>query len=95
MPTRRTLAEWEAEIGHQVRVLRTRSGVTQADLARRANVSVGTIRNLESGVGSTLSTLIEVVRALGRTEWLETLAPPVTVSPLELLDASNRRRRSP
>ena len=91
MPARRTLPEWEAEIGQQVRVLRTRSGYTQADLAQRAGVSVGTIRNLESGVGSTLSTLIEVVRALGRTEWLETLAPPVTVSPLELLDASNRR----
>lgn len=93
MPARRTLSEWEAEIGHQVRVLRTRSGYTQADLAQRAGVSVGTIRNLESGVGSTLSTLIEVVRALGRTEWLETLAPPVTVSPLELLDASKRRPR--
>lgn len=93
MPARRTLPEWEAEIGRQVRTLRNRSGDTQAELAQRAGVSVGTIRNLESGVGSTLSTLIEVVRALGRTEWLETLAPPVSVSPLELLEASNRRQR--
>lgn len=92
MPARRTLSEWEAEIGHEVRVLRRRCGYTQADLAQRAGVSVGTIRNLESGEGSTLSTLIEVVRALGRTEWLEALAPPVTVSPLELLDAGDRRR---
>ena len=90
---RRTLAEWEAEIGRQIRVLRTRSGYTQADLARRANVSVGTIRNLESGAGSTISTLVEVVRALGRTEWLEALAPPVMVSPLDLLDASEERLR--
>jgi DNA-binding XRE family transcriptional regulator len=88
---RRTLAEWETEIGRQVRVLRKRAGLTQAGLARSANVSVGTIRNLESGAGSTLSTLVAVARALGRTEWLEALAPPVTVSPLELLAARDRR----
>jgi transcriptional regulator with XRE-family HTH domain len=89
-PTRRTLPEWEAELGRQVRALRTRAGLTQVELAERANVSVGTIRNLEAGVGSTLSTLIEVARALDRTEWLEMLAPPVRVSPLELLEARER-----
>ncbi|MEZ5246720.1 MAG: helix-turn-helix transcriptional regulator [Acidimicrobiales bacterium] len=91
MVERRTLVEWEEAMGRQVRDLRTRDGLTQAELARRANVSVGTIRNLESGAGSTLSTLIEVVRALGRTEWLEALTPPITVSPLELLDERLRR----
>lgn len=89
-PARRTLPEWEAELGRQVRALRRRAGLTQAELAERANVSVGTIRNLESGVGSTLSTLIEVARALDRTEWLEMLAPPVRVSPLEMLEARDR-----
>jgi hypothetical protein len=27
------------------------------------------------------------VRALGRTDWLQSLSPPVTVSPLQLLRA--------
>jgi hypothetical protein len=29
------------------------------------------------------------VRALGRVEWLESLAPPITISPLDML--SSRR----
>jgi len=86
----RTVAEWESDIGRQVRVLRRRVGLTQRELARNANVSVGTVRNLESGTGSSLSTLAAVARALGRTEWLERLAPPVAVSPLELLEQRER-----
>lgn len=87
---RRTVAEWEADIGSQVRTLRRRADMTQQSLARAANVSVGTIRNLESGAGSTLSTLVAVARVLGRGDWLAALAPPVTVSPLALLEARER-----
>ncbi len=88
--TRKTIAEWEADLGGQIRTLRRRAEMTQRDLASSANVSVGTIRNLESGAGSTLTTLVSVARVLGRSDWLLALAPPVTVSPLAMLDARNR-----
>jgi transcriptional regulator with XRE-family HTH domain len=84
--SRRTTDEWEARIGQQVRSLRERAGLTQGDLARRSNVSVGAVQNLEYGAGSRLATLIQVTRTLGRGSWLEDLAPPVPTSPMQLLE---------
>lgn len=89
----RTAQEWEATVGRQLRELRLRGDRTQAELARAANVSVSTLAALEHGSGSSLSTLVAVVRALGRTDWIEQLAPPVTVSPLALLDEQRRHQR--
>jgi transcriptional regulator with XRE-family HTH domain len=88
-------AEWETQVGQAVRELRLRADLTQAELAERANVSLSSIRYLESGKGSSLATLIRVVRALDRSAWLESLAPPAArVSPIALLqerrDAARR-----
>jgi transcriptional regulator with XRE-family HTH domain len=82
---RRTVDEWEQHVGIQVRDLRRRAGLTQQELAGRANVSTGAVQNLEYGAGSRLATLVQVVRALGRSSWLDELAPPVTTSPMQLL----------
>lgn len=81
----RTVEEWERHLGAQARELRRREGKTQAALAREANVSISALHALEHGTGSSLSTVVSVVRALGRTDWLSELAPPVTVSPMALL----------
>jgi transcriptional regulator with XRE-family HTH domain len=76
-----------------VRRARRAAGFTQQQLADRANVSVGTIKNLESGAGSTVTTLIRVVRALGREEWIEALhVEKSTFNPLDLLPAAARKR---
>jgi len=81
-----TTTDWEAQIGQAVRDLRLRADLTQAELAERSNVSLSSVRYLESGKGSSLSTLIRVVRALDRSAWLESLAPPGPgVSPIQLL----------
>jgi transcriptional regulator with XRE-family HTH domain len=83
--TRRTTGEWEAILGGEVRAARIAANFDQAELARRADISLGAVKNLEGGKGSSLKTLVRVVRALGRTEWLESLTPPITVSPLAML----------
>ena len=85
-----TVEEWEAQVGRQIRSARVARGVDQAHLASRANVSLATLSNLERGKGSTLKTLIAVARALGRTDWLESFAPEVTVSPMQMLRAKQR-----
>ena len=85
-----TVGEWEAKIGRQIRAARVASGFDQARLASLANVSLATLSNLERGKGSTLKTLVAVARALGRTDWLESLAPEVTVSPMQMLRAKRR-----
>jgi transcriptional regulator with XRE-family HTH domain len=88
----RSVEEWEQVVGEQVRNARITSGLDQERLAALADISVGALSNLERGKGSSLKTLVAVVRALGRTEWLKALAPPVTVSPMQMLRS---KRRSP
>lgn len=74
----------EAEFGAQVKRARLLADIDQRSLAAAANISVPTLAKLERGKGSTLTTLIKVLRALGRDDWLETLEPAPTVSPLAL-----------
>jgi transcriptional regulator with XRE-family HTH domain len=88
---KRNTGEWEAVIGAEIRAERIAANLKQAELATRADISLGALKGLEGGKGSTLKTLIRVTRALGRTDWLESLAPPITVSPLAMLS----RRSTP
>src|ERR1017187_90019 len=87
-----TTADWERRLGTDMRRLRLRNRLTQTELAERANVSGSAIKNLEGGKGSSLTTVVRVVRALGRTDWLESLLPPEpAISPMEIL---RQRRRA-
>lgn len=88
-----TVEEWEALVGEQVRAARIAADLDQARLAALADISVGALSNLERGKGSSLKTLVAVIRALGRTDWLESLAPAVTVSPMQMLRAKQRTPR--
>ncbi len=72
----------EEEFGAQVRRARLLQDLTQQELAAAANISPVTLASLESGRGSTLTTLVRVLRALGRDDWLGTLEPAPTLSPL-------------
>jgi len=87
-----TTADWERRLGADLRRLRVQNRLTQAELAERANISGSAIKNLEGGKGSSLTTVVRVVRALGRTDWLESLLPPEPgISPMEIL---RQRRRA-
>lgn len=89
-----TIQEFEQEVGGQVKSLRLKQNIDQAALAGRAGCSVSALKNLESGNGSTLRTLIAVVRALGREDWLRNVAPMPTISPLNMPKAGNTRQRA-
>lgn len=88
----RSTADWEQSLGDQLRRLRLAAALDQAQLADLAAVSIGAVRNLERGNGSTLRTLVHVLRALDREDWLGTLAPSVSVSPLEVYRSGRRDR---
>ncbi|PAJ93681.1 helix-turn-helix domain-containing protein [Burkholderia ubonensis] len=90
----RTVKEWEVELGESLRTLRLHRNLDQATLAARAGISVRSLRNLESGNGSSLHTLIEVVRTLGRESWLELIAPVPTVNPLMMARNATTRQRA-
>ncbi|HEY4315996.1 MAG TPA: helix-turn-helix transcriptional regulator [Herbaspirillum sp.] len=83
----KTVEEWEAYLGEQVRNLRIRANLDQIQLAGRADISLGALKNLEGGKGSSLKTLIKVIQTLGRPDWLEALAPHIAVSPLQVMQA--------
>lgn len=85
--------EFEKEFGQHLRELRLRQNLDQRLLAERAGVALNVIKNLEGGKGATVTSLIKVLRALGRTDWLNTLAPAVSVSPLQMLKAKKPKRQ--
>jgi transcriptional regulator with XRE-family HTH domain len=82
--SRQSSADLTAALGHQLRRLRIEADLTQVQLANRADVGVSTVYGLEQGSG-TLISLVRVLRALDRTDWLGELAPEPAVSPIQQL----------
>ncbi len=91
----KSVQDWEKQIGGDIRTLRHRMRLTQGDLAELANVSPSAIKYLEAGKGSSLATLVKVARALERTDWLASFAPPqATISPMAVLREQRRAQES-
>jgi len=86
--------DWSAELGRQVRTLRLRQDIDQQQLAQQAGIALNAVKRLESGKGTTLHSLIEVLRILNKTEWLRTLAPRVSISPVQMLKTKAPRQRA-
>lgn len=67
-------AEIAAELGARLRRRRLQLRITQQELAARAGVSVGTVKNLETkSSASALDTVIRVGQALGLAEHFDPL----------------------
>jgi transcriptional regulator with XRE-family HTH domain len=81
-------------LGESLRALRLDRNLEQRMLADRAGVSVSALKNLEGGKGANVSTLVRVVRALGREDWLKTIAPVATINPLSLPAGGSQRQRA-
>lgn len=81
----------EVDLGIAVRARRIEGRLTQDELAERANVSLGAVKNLENGRGSTTGTLVRVVHALGQDQWLRALMPVIEFNPLDLVDVRRAR----
>lgn len=92
--TANTIEEFEADVGEQIKSLRLKQNIDRATLALRAGCSVSALKNLEYGTGSTLRTLIAVVRALNREDWLRHVAPITTISPLSMPKSGHLRQRA-
>lgn len=88
-----TAEELLARLGEDLRSLRLAQDLGQAELATRAGVGRSALQNLEAGRAN-LETLVRVVRALGRTEWLAALHAVPTVNPLRMTSAHAPRQRA-
>jgi len=84
----------EEGLGRQVRALRLRQDLNQQQVAERAGIALNAVKNLERGRGATLHSLTQTLRVLGRIDWLSTLAPAVSISPIQMLRTRAPRRRA-
>lgn len=90
----KTPDEIQAQLGDRIRQLRLRVDITQAALAGRAGVSARAVRSLENGEGSSLATLVRVLKALGAESSLDAIAPQPTISPMALLERGKAPQRA-
>jgi transcriptional regulator with XRE-family HTH domain len=86
--------QFEVELGRQIRALRLLQDLNQEQVAERAGIALNAVKNLESGRGATLRTLTRTLRVLNRTDWLGTLAPAVSISPIQMLRTKRPRQRA-
>ena len=89
-----TIPELARELGERLRNCRLRRRMEQTELAERAGVSDRTVRGLEKGTGSSVDSLLRVMKALGILEGLNAMVPPEpSVDPLTLLKRKDMPRR--
>ena len=86
----------EKRIGETIRRLRIRKGLPLEDIAARASLSPISVRALELGRGSTLSTMLKVLKAIDETgfilDWVERSNE---ISPLQALRNSRKQSIEP
>lgn len=83
----------EEEIGRRLARVRLSRNVTQVALAKRAGISVRTLRRLEAGQPSTLDTFLRVATALDLHEALLSVLPKGDIRPIERVSRKGRERR--
>jgi transcriptional regulator with XRE-family HTH domain len=88
-----SLAELQAHLGEQLQQLRIAKNLDQITTAEKAGIAEKTLRNLEAGRGSSVESLLRVLKALDSLQGLQLIAPKPSISPLALLRHSKRRRR--
>jgi transcriptional regulator with XRE-family HTH domain len=85
--------ELQALLGKQLQELRIAKNLNQITTAEKAGISEKALRNLEAGRGSSIETLVRVLKALDSLDGLRSLVPKPSVSPLALLRHSKTARR--
>ncbi|MDR0817885.1 MAG: helix-turn-helix domain-containing protein [Clostridiales Family XIII bacterium] len=88
--------DYEKEIGKTIRQVRIHKGYSLEDVAAKANLSPNSVRALELGSGSSLSTMIRVLKVLDGlsmfTDWIDAQQ---SFSPLDALRQSRNQSDEP
>lgn len=90
--SQKTTAELQFILGVRLKAARIRAGLTQEEMAGRAQLSTLAISRLEAGKGSTVETLIRALKALGLQQAFDAIAPEPSVSPMAMLRDGGRRK---
>lgn len=84
------------QLGAFIKEQRLRKNYTQNELAEKSGIHRVTLSEFEQGLRGSLSTFIQLLRALGALGTLDVFVLPVSISPLEMarLEAKKRKRAS-
>jgi len=89
----KTPEELQTLLGGRIRSIRLNRNLDQRTTAEKAGISEKALRNLENGRGSTVETLMRVLKALEYLQGIDMLAPEISVNPLDLLRQSKPPQR--
>ena len=89
----KSIGDLQVSLGEQLQGLRLAKNLDQRTTAEKAGISEKALRNLEAGRGSTVESLLRVLKALDSLKGIELLAPTPTVNPLSLLRDAKARQR--
>ncbi len=89
----KTPSELQILLGERLRQLRLSRNADQVETAERAGISEKALRNLEAGRGSSVQTLVRVLKALNALNGIEMLAPVPVVNPMMLLRTHSEPQR--
>ena len=87
--------EIEQTLGENLKRLRLQRGFSQQLLSNKAGISLNALKHLENGEGANIKTLIRVIRALGREDWIDSVAPAISINPLHMVPHKHTRMRAP
>lgn len=90
----KTPEELQIVLGERLRAIRLSRNLTQRELAEKAGLSLRALINLEAGEGSTVESLMRVLKGLNVATAIELLAPQPKVSPLQILKQGTQVRRA-
>jgi transcriptional regulator with XRE-family HTH domain len=86
--------ELQELLGERLKRLRLSRNQGQRTTAEKAGISEKALRNLEGGRGSTVETLLRVLKALDYLQGIDLLAPEASINPLDLLRQAKQLRRA-
>lgn len=82
-------------IGDRVKNARLKQNITQKSLSEAANVSLTTLKNMESGEIRSVDALLRILRTLGLLDALQPLVDEEQLSPREYYEMMNKAKRKP
>lgn len=88
-----THEELQVHLGERLRLLRINLNLDQISVAGKAGISEKALRNLENGRGSSIETLLRVLKALDRLDGIDKLVPKPGINSLSMLRNSKTPRR--
>ncbi len=89
------LSDWEIcrRIGKKVRELRLRQNITQMALAEQSQISLSTVKKIETGEIGSFDALMRVLRILGELDIFSSLMRETEMSPNEYLAFIESKRK--